>query len=155
MTINGLDFKVDVIHDQDMGAPWTEHDGHGIVSEWTTRDKRPGERILASDRHSRRYYDFAETVKIAKHDGWGPGKPHEAAEDDFQRMKAWCDYEWYWVGVTVDLLDSDGRKIPGYSNSLWGIESDCEKYLEEVALELAEGIAERVGDSNKVCLSVR
>lgn len=57
--------------DYDLGPPWKEHDGHGIVSEWTTRDKRPGERVLVSDRSSHRFYDFEETVKIAKRDKWG------------------------------------------------------------------------------------
>jgi hypothetical protein len=155
LQLNGLTFSVDIEHDDSMGAPWKEHDGHGIVSEWTQRDKRPGERILCSDRTSHRYYDFAETVKIAKRDGWGPGKPHEAAEADFKHLKAWCDDEWHWVGIVVSLLDVDGNKVPGYSDSLWGIEGDGGDYIESEAREIASALAARVGDSDKVCLTVR
>lgn len=64
-----------VVRDDDMGAPWENEDGHGPVSRWTSRPKRPGERVLNVDRGSYRYYDFAEAVKIAKRDGWGPGIP--------------------------------------------------------------------------------
>jgi hypothetical protein len=68
--------KVEV--DADMGPPWEEHDGHGPVSNWTDRAKRPGERVLVSDERGRqhRYYDFQKAVKMASRDGWGwlPGK---------------------------------------------------------------------------------
>lgn len=60
-----------IVRDEHMGAPWEEHDGHGPVSEWTDRAKRPGERVLNEDRGSKRYYDFQEAVKIARRDGWG------------------------------------------------------------------------------------
>ncbi len=42
----GFTLRATVHRDDDMREPWREHDGHGIVSEWTSRDKRPGERIL-------------------------------------------------------------------------------------------------------------
>lgn len=57
-------------------APWERCEGHGPVTDWTTRDKRPGEMILNSDGRSRRFYDFAEAVRIARRDNWGwlPGR---------------------------------------------------------------------------------
>lgn len=58
-------------HDSDTGAPWLEHDGHGPVSDWTTRAKRPGELLLHSDGPHKRYYDFAQACRIARRDGWG------------------------------------------------------------------------------------
>lgn len=58
-------------HDSDHDAPWQENDGHGPVSDWTTRDKQPGELILNRDRQSRRYYDFAAACKMARRDSWG------------------------------------------------------------------------------------
>ena len=64
-------FRVTIHHDQDHGAPWDEHDGHGPVSDWTTRDKAPGELILSEDRRSKRYYDFAEACRVARRDDWG------------------------------------------------------------------------------------
>ena len=66
-------------HDPHMGPPWKEHDGHGPVSEWTTRDKGSGERILKKDGRSCRYYDFREAVNIARKDGWGLGPKELAA----------------------------------------------------------------------------
>lgn len=48
--------------DYDCEAPWEHEDGHGPVSDWTTRDKAPGELVLNSDRRSYRYYDYAEAI---------------------------------------------------------------------------------------------
>lgn len=69
----GRRFKVTIEQDSDMGEPWKEHDGHGVVSDWERRDKRPGERVLCSERGSKRFYDVQETMKIAYRDGWGLG----------------------------------------------------------------------------------
>ena len=69
----GRRFRFITEHD-DMGPPWEEHDGHGIVSEWRHREgegRRTGELVLSRDRHSTQYYDFRETMALAKKDGWG------------------------------------------------------------------------------------
>ena len=63
-------FAVKVEQDNDGQAPWEKSEGHGVVSEWGTRDKRAGELVLNTDRGSKRFYDFAETMKIARRDGW-------------------------------------------------------------------------------------
>ena len=95
-------------HDSDTGAPWSEHDGHGPVSDWTTRDKRPGELVLCSDRNSRRYYDFAEACRIARRDGWGwmPGKV-TTAQNSGGVWHSWCDtgaeYPIYNTGGYADI----------------------------------------------------
>lgn len=68
----GYTFRVRYERDDFMGEPWKEHDGHGPVSDWTRRAKRPGERVLVQDHGSRRYYDFAEAIQIARRDDWGP-----------------------------------------------------------------------------------
>lgn len=70
-THNGRDYVATIEHDESHGAPWEEHDGHGDVSEWTTRDKLPGEIVLTTERHGKRFYDFAGACKIARRDGWG------------------------------------------------------------------------------------
>ena len=75
ITIEGREYTWTVEYDCDIGAPWGKHDGHGPVTEWTTRPKGPGERVLAEDRGSYRYYDYAEACRIAKRDG------NRAAED--------------------------------------------------------------------------
>lgn len=205
----GHNFRVSMATDCDTGAPWIEHDGHGIVSDWTSRDKKPGELVLACDGRGRarngvrRFYDFAETVKIARRDGWGIA-PYKldierganglmranaqwfegrqlvaiqtdwsddindatrqayamhratfpsartyaaaAAMADFERLRAWCADEWYWVGVTVELLDDFGDAM-GETESLWGIESDADEHIGEVARELAGEIIARMEQS--------
>ena len=67
----GKPFAFKIERDDSMGPPWEEHDGHGDVSEWTSRGKAPGELVLSEDRGSFRYYDFAGACKIARRDGWG------------------------------------------------------------------------------------
>ena len=65
-TLDGIRFRWETFRDYDMYEPWKEHDGHGVISDWTARDKSSGERVLALDRNSEMYYDFAATVKIAR-----------------------------------------------------------------------------------------
>lgn len=147
----GYTFRVRYPRDEDMGEPWKEHDGHGIVSEWTRREKRPGERILIEDRGSRRYYAVAASTRIARRDGWGCGEPSHthltrgdeivcAVEQDYQHLRAWCQDEWHWIGVVVTLQDYE----PEERESVWGIESSEEQYLTETAYELADEILSRV-----------
>ncbi len=146
--LHGRTYTVKIEHDCDMGEPWKEHDGHGIVSEWTTRDKRPGELVLVSDRRSKRFYDFAGTLRLARADGWGladdtlaqltarlgrtPTRKEITAEAvmiDYEYLRAWCNGEWTWLYVVVTAED-------GRTESLGGI--DSYEYAEECARELAE-----------------
>lgn len=168
---HGLTFRATVEHDDSMRPPWEEHDGHGPVREIRENrctgepDKRPGERVLVFDRGAGYAYDWQEAVAIARRDGWGiaperraewearigrkltAGQIAEAAvRDDFERMRGWLSDDWCWIGIVVTLLDADGDPVRGWSDSLWGIESDCGKeYGEQVAAELAREIASRVG----------
>jgi len=145
-TIDGFKVTARIEYDHDMGEPWKEHDGHGVVSEWTTRAKRPGERVLNQDRGSYRYYDFAATVRLARRDDWdappyGTGtakqRAERAAEADYRRMKAWCDNEWHWCGVVLSVSRA-GICLDDHAASLWGIESDAGDYFEEVFDELID-----------------
>ena len=76
---NGRTYRVEIEPDYDHGAPWEEEDGHGPVSEWTSRAKLPGEVIIAKDRGSYRYYDFAGACRIARRDGWD-AKPYNTGQ---------------------------------------------------------------------------
>mgnify|MGYP000873906339 CR=1 FL=1 len=155
ITHRGRSFRVRHIADDSIGEPWKEFDCHGPVSDWTTRDKRPGELVLNSDRRSYRYYNYAEAVRIAKRDAWGTqGTPENAtrgqraalaARADYEYLRAWCNDEWQFVGVCVDLLDDDGNET-GDSDSLWGIESDDGQYLTDTAIELADNIIATVSE---------
>jgi hypothetical protein len=150
---NGIELIARIVSDDEQDAPWDRECGHGPVSDWTTRAKQPGERILNSDGRSRRYYDFAEAVKIAKRDGWdappyGEGtkgqRAARAAEADFKRLRDWCNDHWSYVGVVVSV-ELDGEEIDSHAASLWGIESDCRDYLREVAGELFDEAAGTYG----------
>lgn len=147
---DGLTLVIRRERDEDMGPPWEEHDGHGPVSEWTRRVKRAGERVLCSDRNSKRYYDFEAATKLAKQDGWGLGEKEIAAlaanlgraptagqireravERDFELMQGWANDEWHWIGVIVALENRDGSEFA--EESLWGISDEDDYWREEAA----------------------
>lgn len=153
----GQYFRATIVRDTDASEPWKEHDGHGIirkVSRFDEGDKAPGERILYLG-NSREYtfiYDWAQTMRIAKRDGWGCGTashthatPGErvacAVQADFDLLRGWITDQWCWVGVVVSIhyRDADGREqtIDDHAESLWGIDSLNEnEYLRDVANEL-------------------
>jgi len=166
-TVDGFELTATVHHDPDAGMPWEREDGHGPVSEWTSRDKQPGERVLSSDRQSKRFYNFAEAVEIAKRDGWdaepfGQGTAGEraarAAEADFKALKAWCNDEWTYAGVAV-TVEKEGVRLTGkYDHALWGIEINYpdgtgpNPYLLEVANEeVSEALEAAKAKIAKLC----
>jgi len=121
----GHTFRIDERSDDCMGAPWEECDWHGPVSEWTTRNKLPGELVLISNRRGRRYYNFQEACRLARTE-WGfsnRGDAAKAAMKDFERLRAWCDNRWSYVVLEVTLLDDDGSSSVVW-RSLGGVESD-------------------------------
>ena len=151
--IDGRSFTVAFPYDDFGRVPGEDDDGVGIVSEWTTRDKAPGERELCADRRSKRFYDFAATMRKARKDGWGltdddkaklaaklgrePKKGDiiaEAVERDFDRMRRFCNDQWSYVGVVV-TDDETGER-----DSVWGVESDCDEYLSEIAHDMARSL---------------
>lgn len=168
--LDGLTFAVAIEHDCDYGAPWDEEYGHGVISDWERRErttdgyvKAPHERILCDDRGHVRVYDMRATMRKARAEGWGlcpddlarlakrlgrdPRKGDilaAAVDQDFERMRGWCNDLWHYVGVVVTLQDVDGNDTH-VSESLWGIESDSDDYLESVAKDLAAEIARQVG----------
>ena len=145
-TRGGRNFRVNTHHDSDSGEPWHEHDGHGPVravhTGWGHVQKRPGERVLHTSRHTAWLYDWQAACKMARKDGWNapphdaPGRIERAVLADFNRLAGWLDDQWHWMGIEVTLLDADGDDVD--SQSLWGIESDCGDYGNEIASELAD-----------------
>jgi len=152
-----LTFAVRFEYDHDQGAPWENSDGHGPVSGWESRDKRPGEMILNTDRGSKRFYDFAEACLIARRDGWDAAPYNDGTEtkrqqaakaalSDFEYLRAWCNDEWRYVGAIVTLLDDDGNETT-VSDSLWGLETfgdyhqiEAKRMAEEMACALGVSI---------------
>lgn len=72
----GKSYRREIIADDRGAVPWEEEDGHGPVTDWTRRAKRPGELVLAEDRGARLLYDFSAACELARRDGWGwlPGE---------------------------------------------------------------------------------
>lgn len=145
---DGYTFRVEHVADNDHGAPWENEDGHGVISDWTTRDKSPGELVLNSDRGVKRFYDFAETCRIALRDGWGARGAEEgmskrqiaalAAREDYERMRAWCNDEWQYIGVVVTLLDIEGNETDA-TDSLWGVDDNGD-YAATVASDCVDNV---------------
>lgn len=154
----GFAMAATVERDDWICEPWKEHDGHGPVTAWTSRDKLPGELVLIADQGSRRFYDFAEACRIALRDGWGAKgdegmtprqKAAHAARADHERLRAWCEDRWCWVCVRVTASRA-GVELG--SAALGGIESDAGDYLTEVANELAaEAIADAEATRARLC----
>tara|TARA_R110000868_G_scaffold43634_1_gene146574 strand:- start:1136 stop:1675 length:540 start_codon:yes stop_codon:yes gene_type:complete len=126
---SGTAVRITLERDDCIGAPWKEYDFHGEVSDWVRRDKRPGELVLSEDRGSKRYYDFAGTVAVARRDGWDAApyggtkgeRAHRAAMADYERLRAWCNDDWCYAVAHVELL-RDGKSVA--DEYLGGIESD-------------------------------
>jgi hypothetical protein len=195
----GHSFKVTIEGDGDMGEPWKEHDGHGVVSDWTSRDKRPGERVLCEDRGSKRFYDVQASSKIARRDGWGlgdddkaellkrlcamrrvkrstyrvvnnirqdkvewvdvqtrdPNKPltageihAEAVRLDFEYLRGWCNDQWEWKWIRVEMVDEDECEM-GYDDSIGGVESSEEDYLFMTVEECMDNCISAYNDARK------
>lgn len=167
-THDGLTFRVTFPQDDISEAPWERDNGHGHgpVSEWRAngydgnRNKRAGEMVICTDGSHARFYDYEAACKTALADGWGyDGKSAEAwvatglmtrkgaaamaALEDFNRLRRWCNDEWFYVGVVVELLDDEGEPM-GETEATWGIESDADDYLAETAHELAGEIIARL-----------
>lgn len=167
----GYTIRVNVFHDEDMGPPWEEHDGHGIVSDWINREYLESLQEssadfweLCSDRQSVRYYDAGETFKIAKRDGWGLGDNGkaelkarlgakrlsrkqitlESVRRDFENLQAWCNDEWHWEGYQTEILKPDGTKLDVDHDSCWGYDSsDGSNYMVGEAQGNAESAIDR------------
>lgn len=144
---NGKTYRVEFHFDHDSGAPWKEYDGRGVVSEWETRDKKPGEVIISSDHGFKRFYNVAATIAIAKRDGWGVSgintrgmsKAKTAAvavQHDLKRMRDWCSGAWHWCGIVVFPLTDAGDELRSKNESVWCIESDDEDSINEIIEDL-------------------
>lgn len=137
------------LEDDHGDPPWEREDGHGPVSDWTSRPKRPGEWVLCSDRFSHRYYDAQAATEQAKAESWGPRDVYTwatlaeraaiAVREDFEVLRAWCNDEWFYVGVVVSV-SRNGIVLDDHAASLWGTECNYpfsdNSYLTEVANDL-------------------
>lgn len=98
-------------HDSDHGAPWDECDGHGPVSEWTRRAKRPGEFVLNRDRDSFRYYDFQEACRIARRDRWGVS-PYRMDMEQGANGLVRCNAQWFDSRNNMECIATGWHDCP-------------------------------------------
>lgn len=147
----GFVFRVEYHYDEFNGKPWEESDGHGPVSDWERRDKKPGELILSKDHGSKLFYDFQEACRIALRDGWGcppydvegetnRQKAARAARADFEYLRGWCHDEWHWAGIVVKMLDDEGEET-GEEESVWGYASCDGAFMRSEAENTADSLA--------------
>jgi hypothetical protein len=133
--VNGFTCIATAQRDECPTAPWAYGDGHGPVSDWVARPKKSGELVLGGDRHSKRFYDFAEACRIARADGWGceGGRKDgetarayaaRAALEDYEVLRAWCDDEWAYYGVLVRVWRAGVPLTGRYAHALWGLEGN-------------------------------
>lgn len=143
-TVAGYNVTVETDYDSYAGMPWENCDGHGVVSEWTTRDKKPGERVLHADGRSKLYYDVQESTRIALRDSWGPKQEGDtprqtaarAVEQDFEYLRGFCRGDWYYITLHV-TVSRNGEEIA--EDYLGGVES-INNHWKECAAEMAQHI---------------
>jgi hypothetical protein len=136
-TVGRCDVVAHVEQDGHITTPWDEYDGLGTVTEWVRRDKRPGEKILTTDRQYRRYYDYAGAVANARREWPTSAEAVAAVDREYDVWRAWCAQEWYY-GVVVVTVSADGVTLA--TEALGGVEVNYpgtdNSYLTEVAAEL-------------------
>ena len=150
----GKTFHVERLDDPCCEPPWEHSDGHGPVSNWTPRDKKAWEWVLCEDHGLKRYYDFAEAMKMAKEEGWdaepyGVGTKGEralrAVKADFEWLRKWCNDDWKYVTLHVILfgeVDEYGYAEVEYEDYLGRVEYDYSSngYWLDAAKEIASEI---------------
>jgi len=146
IAVSGYQFRVVIESDDSSAVPWDNDCIYdGVVSGWQrTSSKRPHERILCEDRGSVRLFDVRQFIAVAKSHGCTAKQAAEQLEPAFEYLRRWCDDQWHYVGVIVQLLDDEGEPVPGEYDSIWGIESDCCAYINETALDMAQCMAGRL-----------
>ena len=155
----GIAVKIEYFYDSDRGRPWENCDGHGAMrsaySYYGKPDKRPGEVLIDCGRGHYWIYDWQESTRIAKRDGWGIANPPAgltkkqvtqlAVQQDFDFLRGWLNDEWQYVGIICTVLDSDGEETEK-TDSCWGFET-LNDYHETAGKEMAETLAESVHKS--------
>ncbi len=161
MEYKGHLFTIEVDYDEFQEPPWSCCDGHGPVSDWTTRDKKPSEVVLSAVGRAKLYYDFSRAMKMAKEDGWdvapyGQGTRGERAERavraDVKYLRDYINWVWVYVTLSVTMQGSDDYTTVG------GVEYDYSEngyWMTEVHLMADELIASKLADLRAVKIASR
>lgn len=142
----GFDLTVTIEPDQHSGAPW-DNSPYSLTMEHSSRNSG----MYQATGH---WFDAGNLVAITSN--W-TDCPHDArdqihamhratmsprayaalaARQDFERLRAWCNDDWNYVGIIVTASKAG---INLGTVSLWGLESDDKSgYLIETAQDLAQ-----------------
>lgn len=153
-TPKGNKFRLYLSYDDCGETPWENDEGHGIVSDWTNRDKKPGELVLCTDRHDiKRFYDFQESMKIAKRDDWNVApfdghktkgiQAYKSVMSDFENLKDWCENKWWYAVLHVVLLDENGEETD-YEEYLGGVYDGYGAVFHEFIMDCAQDKANEI-----------
>lgn len=154
INIDGNEFIVEIYPDYDMGLPWEEGDGYGVIEQRRYRrgycpEKAPHEIILRTEDGDAFIYDIKATIEKAKREDWGIANPPanwtrkriqaEAIRRDIAECRKWLTGDNFWTRVKIECGD--------YSDSLCGIEATCSdglQYAKEHAKEMAQALASQI-----------
>lgn len=136
---NGWKLVFKFQYDNDREPPWEDCCGTGVVTDWIhgAADEKYGW-VLSDGNWSHRYYDWRATLPEAIRGGWdaapyGEGNKHEQAmramKSTYELLRRWCDNDWWYVGLIVELYDKNEDELG--SDSCWGFESDAMSYITE------------------------
>ncbi len=147
----GFKFRVNIENDNDHCPPWEDDEGAGVVTDWVNRSKRPHELLLNANSRVKRFFDVKATTEKANEQGWGlteekraelreklgkePTRKQviaKAVDLEYKHLKAYCDDDWYYVGVIVTQIFTGKEKLD-YANACWGFESKDEQGIKECA----------------------
>jgi hypothetical protein len=170
-TYKDSEFEYTLESDYGNGAPWEEHDGHGVVESRSGETKAPHEVVLDYDRNTYWFYDIKASTAVAKKDGWGlpekakqdllnlinyrgakRGEParteltqgeitSEAVRLDADYCRRYLAGAVTWVRLKVELPGTD--KVEYLGGILYD-ERGPDDYLESLAVELAGQILSEV-----------
>lgn len=155
----GYSIKVEFSQDSDMGPPWKEYDGCGIVSDWepNRREEEYWEnwRMDPPNERGYYYYEFKETLPKAIKEGWN-APPYYAGD---KLARAWrgmrADYEFlrrymcqdWWYSTLIVTLYKDDEEID--SESLGGMDSDSIDHFAETARDYAASMIRKARDNER------
>ena len=130
--INGYNFIIVNELDDDI-APWGYCDNEAdLITDWTRRDKKPGEMVLCKDHGHSRFFDYQKACKFALKEQWGSRDSlptdtkkqiaSKAALNLFNYWRSWFYDEWTYRYVEITLINPDTNQETDFIESCGGIE---------------------------------
>jgi hypothetical protein len=111
----------------------------GVVTKWTSRDKRPSEVVLAQSRYGKCLYDVALAQLASRASGATRQDAARYVNEDVRRLRAWFKSDWSYERLVIYKQEvcNLGHTHETLVASLGGIESDAsEEYKASLVEEL-------------------